>query len=161
MNTMGPGSSFGQPLLPGDKLRMTGAAAQQDTVVLMLGRDDMFTFMARSTQFMQNIYLDLASTARRLTIYAQAHAMLRVNERLASLLLFHALDQKSSKANEFELPLTQSEVASWVGSTREQINRALSDMKQANIISLEGNKISVLDMQELAKMAEGLIVYPV
>jgi hypothetical protein len=34
-------------------------------------------------------------------------------------------------------------------------------MKQANIISLEGNKISVLDMQELAKMAEGLIVYPV
>jgi CRP/FNR family transcriptional regulator, cyclic AMP receptor protein len=161
VNIMGPRSSFGQPLLPDDKVRMTGAAAQQETVVLILSREDMFAFMARSAQFMLNIYMDLAATARRLTIYAQAHTLLRMDERLASLLLFQALNQKGSEKDEVELPLTQSEIASWVGGSRGHINRALSNMQQANIMQLEDNKILILDVQALAKMAEGVIFYPV
>jgi CRP-like cAMP-binding protein len=161
LNIVGPHSSLGQPLLPDDKVRMTGAAAQKETVVLILSREDMFAFMKRSVQFMQNIYMDLAANARRLTIYAQAHTILRVDERLASLLLFQALNRKSSDRDEIVLPLTQSEVASWVGSSRGQINRALSKMQKADLIRLEGQQILVLDVQGLAKMAERLNVYQV
>jgi CRP-like cAMP-binding protein len=161
VNIVGPPSSLGQPLLPDDKVRMTGAAAQLETVVLFLAREDMFAFMKRSAQFMQNIYMDLAANARKLTIYAQAHTILRVDERLASLLLFQAANRKSSDRDEIVLPLTQAEVASWVGSSRGQINRALSKMQKANLIRLEDHKIFVLDMQGLAKMAERMNIYRV
>jgi CRP/FNR family cyclic AMP-dependent transcriptional regulator len=159
LNMFGPRACVGLPLLPDDQVRLAGAAAQQETVALVLGRDDVFDFMQRFPQFMQNIYLEMTSSLRKLTLYAQAHAILKLDGRLASLLLYQAMNGPSTGTNEIELALNQAEIASWVSVSRGRINQALSKMQERNLIRLEGQKIILLDLQGLAKMAEGLLTY--
>jgi CRP/FNR family cyclic AMP-dependent transcriptional regulator len=159
LNMFGPRACVGLPLLPDDQVRLAGAAAQQETVALVLGRDDVFDFMQRFPQFMQNIYLEMTSSLRKLTLYAQAHAILKLDGRLASLLLYQAMNGPSTGTNEIELALNQAEIASWVSVSRGRINQALSKMQERNLIQLEGQKIILLDLQGLAKMAEGLLTY--
>jgi CRP/FNR family transcriptional regulator len=159
LNLIRPGSTVGLPLLPDDHVRLTGAAAQQDSVVLILSREDMFKFMQSSSQFMQNIYLEMTSSMRRLTLYAQAHTMLDISARLASLLVYQSVNNQNISAGDIELPLSQAEIAGWVGASRGRVNRTLSKMQQQKLIRLDGSKIFVNDLPNLMKMAEGLLTY--
>lgn len=161
VNIVGLRSCVGLPLLPDDRVRFAGAAAQQETVVLAFAREDMFDFMKRSLQFQQNIYLEMANNIRKLTLYSQAHTILQLNGRLASLLIYLALNGPSTGTDEINLALTQAEIASWVGVSRGRINRTLGKMQGANLIRMDGQKITILNMQGLAKMAEGLLTYGV
>lgn len=161
LNVFGPRTCIGLPVLPDGQARMVGAAVQQETVTLILMRDDMFEMMKRSAQFMQNVYYELANATRKLALYAQAHTILQVNGRLASLLMYHAVRGDGAGSNEIALSLTQAEIASWVGASRARINSALSKMQQQKLIRLEGKKIIILDLQGVAKMAEGLHNYSV
>jgi CRP/FNR family transcriptional regulator len=56
---------------------------------------------------------------------------------------------------EIQLRLTQSDLGSWVGATRERVNRVLSSFRDRGLVRLEGHTITVLDPAELRK----LIVY--
>jgi CRP/FNR family cyclic AMP-dependent transcriptional regulator len=52
---------------------------------------------------------------------------------------------------EIELRLTQSELASWVGATRESVNKVLGTFRGQGLIEIEGKKITISDQQGLKK----------
>ncbi|GMT50065.1 MAG: Crp/Fnr family transcriptional regulator [bacterium] len=47
------------------------------------------------------------------------------------------------------LPASQTEVASKIGTAREQLSRVLSKLSHDGIIALDGRKITILDMERL------------
>ena len=51
--------------------------------------------------------------------------------------------------DEFVLPLSQSELGNWTSSSRESIDRFLSEFANDKIISLEGKKIKIIDKENL------------
>ena len=48
-----------------------------------------------------------------------------------------------------DLPITQEELASWVGSSREGVNKALHTLRGLRWVETERRAITVLDMDAL------------
>jgi CRP/FNR family cyclic AMP-dependent transcriptional regulator len=52
---------------------------------------------------------------------------------------------------EIELRLTQAELASWVGASRERVNKALGTFRDCGLIEVEGKRITILDRPGLKR----------
>lgn len=157
LNLVGPHSVIGLPMLQADQIRLAGAAALQTSVVLVLSWEDVTHFRERSPQFMHNIYKEMDASLRKLFIYARSLATMSLNERLAGMLLFQSGNDKSRGVTaELNLPLSQTELAGWVGASRGRFNRALSRFQQLGLIRVNGQKILILDRPGLERMTEGL-----
>jgi CRP-like cAMP-binding protein len=52
-----------------------------------------------------------------------------------------------------DLPITQEELASWVGSSREGVNKALHTLKGLRWVETERRSITVLDLEALRRRA--------
>jgi len=155
LNLIGPGSVVGMPLFQEDQIRMVGASAVLSSVVLTLSIDDMRDFMKRSPHFMHNIYREMDTGLRKLFSYARGLATTSLNGRVATMLLnLSSSGFCQSNRAELELPLSQAEMASWVGASRGRYNRALNHMQQLGVIRVNGQNITILNQQRLEQMAE-------
>lgn len=162
LNLIGPRSSISLPLLKDEQLRATGAAAQLPSVVLSLSREDLFYFMERSPQLMRNVYVDLTNSLLKSMVHARSLASASLMERLAVILLYlWRIAQKSAAPQELgdkiTLPLSQTEIAGWLGASRGRLNRALSQLEQMGLLRVNGQQLQILDRSRLERMAEGLI----
>ena len=52
---------------------------------------------------------------------------------------------------EIELRLTQAELASWVGTTRESVNKVLGTFRDYGLIEVEGQRVTILDRPGLKR----------
>jgi CRP-like cAMP-binding protein len=52
-----------------------------------------------------------------------------------------------------DLPITQEELASWVGSSREGVNKALHTLRNLRWVGTERRAITVLDVEKLRERA--------
>jgi CRP/FNR family cyclic AMP-dependent transcriptional regulator len=48
------------------------------------------------------------------------------------------------EAIEIELPLSQSELATWVAASRDSVNKVLSASREQGLIEVEGQRITIL-----------------
>lgn len=74
--------------------------------------------------------------------------------RLASTLMVLAKDhgEQTTKGTKITVALSRQELANLVGTSRETVTRALSDLKKQHIIHLEKQYITLLDEEELLSM---------
>ena len=152
----GPRSVVGLPVVvEEEQIRMVGAAAHAETVAWVISREDMLWFMEHFPKLLFNAYLDVAKNLRMLGVQTQTLLFLSLDGRLASLFLYLTRNNQSEKIDEIELPLSQTDVASWVGASRAPVNRALSKMQARGLIRVSGKKIVILNRQGLVQMAEG------
>lgn len=150
MNLVAPTDCFGLPVLLDDQVRIVGAAAVRDTVLLSLSRDVVFDCMRRFPQFAVNLYLEMSNKMRILGGYMHSVATLSVQGRLAGVFLHFSERQ----GNELDLPISQGDLANLIGSSRGHVNRALVKMQGQGLIRVEGHKILILDLQGLVKTSE-------
>ena len=52
-----------------------------------------------------------------------------------------------------ELPLSQEEIASWVGASREAVSKALHVLRSLGIVETGRRRIAVLDLEALRRHA--------
>lgn len=67
----------------------------------------------------------------------------QVNGRLADSILFFS--KEISKSNEFIIPLSRSDIAALVCSTRESVIRSLKELSEVGAIKVKGKKIEILN----------------
>ncbi len=152
VNLAGPGSVVGLVMLMKGQARIMGAAAQQPLVALSLSQEDVFHFMETFPRFHHNVLLEISLTLRKLTLQYQIAVTVSLRGRLALLVLYLAQNK-----SEFDLPVTQAELATWIGSSRGRFNRAMAELQQLGVIRLEGQKITILDRQGLENLTEGML----
>jgi len=162
LNLVGPRSSISLPFLDDRQVRPTGAAAQVDTVVLSLAREDLLYFMERSTRLMQNVYTDLTNSLIKLMLHTRMLASANLNERLASILLYLSRSAQGpwpmQSQDEYMLPLSQTDLAGWIGASRGRLNRALNYLEKQGVIHLDGQRLQILDRPRLERIAQGLTI---
>jgi CRP-like cAMP-binding protein len=61
----------------------------------------------------------------------------------------------SGDANDYELPMTQTELAGWVGATRESTARALAAFRRAGFVSTSRGRIVVHEVEALSAAVAG------
>lgn len=152
VNIYGPGDTFGELALLDGLPRSAGAVAVERTVTLTLHRDDFLPHLETYPRMAQSIIEVLSTRLRYTTTYAESLAFLDVYGRVAAKLLELAERYGVQKEGiEIELRLTQSELASWVGATRESVNKVLGTFRGQGLIEIEGKKITISDQQGLEK----------
>jgi CRP-like cAMP-binding protein len=153
LNLAGPPEVFSLPTLEDTQLRIIGAAALLPSVLLSIGREDFFQLLYSSSQFSRNVYLELSTISRKLLLNTRTLTTLNLIGRLATLLL--RLARKSANQEHvILLPISQEELAGWVGSSRGRLNQAMKLLQQLGLISVEGQKIAILDYPGLERMSE-------
>ena len=74
--------------------------------------------------------------------------------RLARFLLRLMMGDSSETGNQLKIALSQGELGNFAGMSREQINRQLSAWVDNGIVALKGGRVTILDREALANVAE-------
>jgi CRP/FNR family cyclic AMP-dependent transcriptional regulator len=109
-----------------------------------------------------NCYSSLGRALIEMLVYRMRSASLHTDSlvfenipgRLAYNILYLADNhgEKKGDAVEIYFPLTQGELASFVGASRESVNKAIATLRSKNLIALKGHKICVLDFEGLKRI---------
>jgi CRP-like cAMP-binding protein len=149
----GPGDVFGELSMLDGLPRSAGAVTTEKTEVLTLHRDDFLALLDRFPRVAAGIIATLSQRVRYTTEYAEGLAFLDVFGRVAGRLLELAdrYGVDTGEGTEIDLRLTQSELASLVGTTRESVNKVLGAFRDEGLIKLEGQEITILDRRQLKR----------
>ena len=149
----GPGDLFGELALIDGLPRSASAVAMEDTVVLALSHDRFREQMRRYPQMALNLMKALSVRVRYNTQQVGSLTLLDIPGRLARKLLELAQDhgQVEPEGVRISLALTQSDLASLIGTTRESVNKAMSTFRREGLILMRQNHIIIADAEALQK----------
>lgn len=151
----GSGDIFGELAVIDGLPRSASAEATENTVVYTLNRDLFREHMRRAPQLALNFMKALSVRVRHTTDQVGNLALLDVPSRLARKLLELAQNhgQVEAEGVRVNLTLTQSELASMIGATRESINKALGNFKRQGLIRMEQGHIIIVDPDLLREIS--------
>ena len=131
------------------------AAALEETLVDFISKEDFLNTLAQSAllnyRLLKTLSHEYSVLANSITLFAQKS----VRERLALQLI--VMREKYKENHESGMPveinLSRDDLASLVGTARENVVRVLSEFKEENILKTAGRKIIVLDVNKLIVIA--------
>jgi CRP-like cAMP-binding protein len=149
-----PGDEFGELSALDGRPRSASAAALGPTVVAEI-RSDRFMELLRdqpqlSIAICQSLSAELRRANDRLITRNSDSAVVRTGRmlvELASMKMRHG-----GPSGTFELALTQSDLAAWIGATRESTARALARFRRAGLVETGRGCITVLDVVGLNQL---------
>ncbi|MHB8573899.1 MAG: Crp/Fnr family transcriptional regulator [Dehalococcoidia bacterium] len=150
---MGPGEFFGELALFDEMPRSADVVTMEPTQTLNLARDDFFTIIDRFPVVSKEIFGVLAKQIRRLTTEVSDIVFLNLDARIAKRLLelaeAHGAD--TPEGRRIEITLSQAELGSMVGATRESVNQCLRRFQDAGLILLARQRITVVKSDGLRR----------
>ena len=154
LTIIGPGEVFGELSLLDNKLHSASAITLTPTVVWLLHRQYLDDLLKRYSEVNQAMIQILVNRMRTVINHAEAMTFQDVQGRLAYeiLLLAERHGKEMGNAIEIDIPLTQTELATMVGATRESVNKALTPLRSGDLIRLDGNLITVVDPDGLRRI---------
>ena len=88
----------------------------------------------------------LVNLGRRSAASRMAHLFLELYHRLAAV--------GRASAGEFELPVTQSDLADCLGLSSVHVNRVLQELRRDGLIEARRSAFHIIDMQKMVALAE-------
>ena len=129
--------------------RSTSATSIEGTELLAVPRDAVHELLAVHPGVAAQLLLSVSASLRRLTDATADLVFLDLPRRLAKLLIEHPRDD----AGEVRLGLTQSQVASRVGGTRQSVNAALRGFERRGWVAVDGKSLAITGPEPLARFA--------
>jgi len=147
----GPGDVFGELAVIDELPRSASVIAMEDTAVLALTRDQLREHMRREPLLAHNFLKALSRRLRSSTQQVETLAFLDVQGRLARRLLQLADEHGVAEEGGVRInsPLTQSDLASLIGATRESINKALGAFRRRGLVNTVQGYIVIVDPDAL------------
>jgi CRP-like cAMP-binding protein len=121
---------------------------------LSLSRNLVMRCLADHPDAMLAMIAQLAARARNASDMFEAQAMPDAGARLAMVLLRLADKWGEDALAPGGRPLTQGELGDYVGLTRENVNRRLKAWAKEGIVSLEGGRVAIRDVEALREILE-------
>jgi CRP/FNR family transcriptional regulator len=153
-HTEGPGATLGEaPLFDGGGY-IASAVALAPTRALFLGRADLVGLCQRRPAVALAILKTMARRVRHFADIVSDLAFRPVTERLARH-LDTSLADHVKPGTAVELTLTQAQLAARLGTVRELVARAFSELEKTGVISRDRSRIIIRDPARLAALARG------
>ncbi len=150
----GPGDIFGELSLLGSGYHSATCITMMPIKTWLLSRDSLFLLMQKYPVIMRQLLGIVAQRVRTATRKSEAMAFQDVQGRLVYELL--NLEERISKpaadGTLIDVPLTQNDLASMVGATRESVNKVLAMFRSQNLIKLSGASITIVDRAGLERI---------
>jgi CRP-like cAMP-binding protein len=154
--TLRPPEFFGALALLDGAPRSVSATAAEPAELLILPRDRFHHLIDEVPAIRRHVLAQLAGEVRRLTHHVEELHFLDIAGRLAARLVRLARDQGTvGPDGELRLPgpITQGQLASMVGSTRQSVNKLLGQLIEDGLIRVERDTIAIIDLRGLERAA--------
>jgi len=147
---------FGEVALIDGEPRSASAETLEQTRVLVLTRATFLEALRESPAMTESLLRSLGAVLRRLTEQTADLVFLDLHGRVAKLLVGLAEKNGLTQAgSELDLQLTQSDLASMVGGSRQSVNQILKSFERRGFVELHGRKL-VLKAPDLLRKRAGL-----
>jgi CRP/FNR family cyclic AMP-dependent transcriptional regulator len=157
LSTDGPGSILGAVPIFSDGNFYSTTIADTACQVLCIDAQDVLNLCRQHNDLLWAVTLLFAHKVRHYAELIETLALRNVNQRVAQHIYVTCQEQGVSgdvDSCTIEIKMTQAEMASRIGSTREVVCRALSHLEGTGLIQMESTRIvRVLSVRGLAKFA--------
>ncbi len=152
----GTGDIVGGPSLFGGGPHVWSAVANRRSEVLAITGSDLRKLAQSNMNVMNWIVNMLEFKLRWLSVLFQIHGTERVHDRLAKLLLMMGDLYGEEVDGEIVIShqINQTDLATLVGASRQWTNKALSNLRDEGVISMDGSRILLRDSKALRKILE-------
>jgi CRP-like cAMP-binding protein len=128
------------------------AMALEDSEVYIIPREDFFTLLYQNrdvaNKFIKILSDNLADREERLLQLAYNS----VRKRVAEALLLVEKQYRENNTGKSEVSISREDLANIVGASKEAVIRTLADFKDEHLIDSRGSKITILNIDKLARM---------
>lgn len=136
------------------------AAAQcvEDSELLFIDRRDFEALVRQHPELAVAVIRSLGMRLRKMVMLVEELSLKEVSQRIARRLLTLAELQgkKTAGGIEVDLPFSQQEFATQLGTVRELISRTLGRFQNEELLTVEGRHIVIHDAATLREIASGL-----
>ncbi|MCS6861551.1 MAG: Crp/Fnr family transcriptional regulator [Abditibacteriales bacterium] len=148
---LGPNEFFGELSLFDGKERSADATAMEDTTTLLLEREHLLECIERNPHIAIHLLQVVGGRLRDADGLIQALTSLDVYGRVLKVLIDLAQEYgvDTERGRSIALNLTQSDLAGYVGSTRETVNKALSYYRKKGYLNVVRRQILIRDLRAL------------
>ena len=147
---LGPGECVGDLALLDGRPRSASAIASGSTKTLVVRRDDFTKWLSERPAAAAALLETLSLRVRRTDEALADFAFLDLPHRLAKRLLDVAsVQQDGSKLSGFQIKITQAELASMLGVSRESVNKQLNRFARDGWIALSRGAVRLEDAEAL------------
>ncbi len=153
----GPGNSVAEvPVFDGGNYPASGSAVDHATL-LLIRKQDFQALCLEHPQVALKVLRVVGTRLRRLVGIIEELSFTTVRHRLASFLLRLAQREgkRTAEGVEIELPASNQELASQIGTVRELVSRNLSRFQAEGFLKIEGRSIVILDQKALESELDG------
>ncbi|GAB4528267.1 MAG: Crp/Fnr family transcriptional regulator [Anaerolineae bacterium] len=146
--TLGPGDSCNEvPAVDGGP-NPASLAALEDSTLWVISQESLSHLRQGYPALNDIIIKSLAIRCRQLVQRVYNLSFLSVTGRLAAFLLQQADEHSALSRRRW----TQDEIAAHLGTVREMVSRALRELQEAELITLDRHRIEVLDREGLEEL---------
>lgn len=149
LGLLGVGEHFGELSLIDDGPRSAHVIATEDSVLLVLRRDEFRRRVESAPSVAWQMMRELSRRLRVADGKIGGLVLLDVPGRIARLLLDHA-----DEHGRIEKPLTHQTIAQMIGASRETVSRTMKDFQDCDWISVERRRIALTDRVALKRRAQ-------
>ncbi|WP_238006662.1 Crp/Fnr family transcriptional regulator [Dactylosporangium sp. AC04546] len=156
LSLLGPGEQFGELELIDGGPRVTTATVVADAQLARLGRTALHRWMAQRPDIAEHLLLVVARRIRGNRATVDDRLFSDVSGRVAGQLIqladqFGVAEEGGTRVVH---DLTQTELAQYVGASRESVNKVLAQYASRGWVRLENKCIVILDNAPLARRAQ-------
>lgn len=151
------GQIFGELAVIADKARESFAQATRRSVVWCMDRATLMQLMAKSSTAALEITKQVAGKMKRIETRVEDLVFRPVRTRLARTLLTLAEDFGEPEGDwvSIELPITQAELGTLVGATRQSVSESFRELVSEKILTRDRGRVLVLQPETLRRVAAG------
>ena len=153
----GPGSSVAElPVFDGGNYPAS-VGAIDDVTLLFISKQDFQAMCMTHPQVALKVLRVVGARLRRLVGIIEELSFTTVRHRLISYLarLARHGGKATSGSTQVELPISNQELASQIGTVRELVSRNLSRLQAEKLIQVEGRMVVIADLGRLEAELEG------
>lgn len=147
------GDFFGEMSVLDGLPRSADAVAMEEAELIVLDRTAFLEFLKQNETAIEAILRSLSMRLRKTDDLLEDTCFLNISARFAKKLVELAEDygRPSGEGILIDLEVTQSDLASMVGATRESINKELKVLREKGLVSTIGNRIMIYNVSLLKR----------
>jgi CRP/FNR family transcriptional regulator, dissimilatory nitrate respiration regulator len=148
---LGPRKSFGLSASFADEPHVASAAAVQESTVIQVPTAQLLAVMRRDPEFACHIAASLSRRLRELLAEVRSSTAESGTQRTVTFLLGELPQAAGQGSATITLPAKKRIIASRLALTGEHFSRILHELASARLISVEGPKVIIPDVDKLRK----------
>jgi CRP-like cAMP-binding protein len=150
---VGPGQSFGEPVMFLDRPALVDAQAACDALLLHLPKQAVFDEIERNPKFALRVIAGLSQRVESLVREMDRQALGSGRTRFMAYLLRLGRGQDRTAPFSITLPAAKAEIASQLNLTPEHFSRILHELVAVGLLQVQGRRILVTDLARLQRAA--------